>query len=110
MEIEMMQSEAWGNSEDHGFHDGPEPKHIPTKLLLLVQEATEAFDEIRDGNNLALNRYEANGKPVGFPSEIADIVIRAADIAGIVGFDLNAAVVEKMNYNRRRPFMHGRTC
>lgn len=108
MHIREMQEEAWSNSEDHGFHTGTEGKHIPTKLLLLIQEATEAFDEIRDGKNLSVNTYQDNGKPLGFPSEIADIVIRAGDIAGILGFDLEAAVAEKMDYNRSRPHMHGR--
>jgi len=107
MEIRKMQADAWENSEKHGFHKSI---HIPTALLLLIQEATEAFDEIRDGNDLTVNRYELNGKPSGFPSEIADIVIRAGDIAGTVGFDLEAAIAEKMAYNLKRPFMHGLTC
>lgn len=108
MHINEMQKEAWSNSEDHGFHEGPEGKHLPTKLLLLIQEATEAFDEIRDGRDLSTNKYQDNGKPIGFPSEIADIVIRAGDIAGMLGFDLEAAVTEKTEYNRSRPYMHGR--
>ena len=108
MQIKEMQQEAWSNSEDHGFHEGPEGKHLQTKLLLLIQEATEAFDEIRDGKDLFVNTHQFDGKPEGFPSEIADIVIRCGDLAGIVGFDLEDAVKEKMTYNKSRPFMHGR--
>lgn len=108
MHITEMQAAAWGTSDSHGFHDGPLGNHIPDKLLLLIQEATEAFDEIRDGHDLSTNRYREDGKPEGFPSEIADIVIRCGDLAGIVGFDLEEAVREKMIYNEIRPYKHGR--
>ena len=108
MNISEMQKEAWKTSEEHGFHAGEHGVHVPTKLLLLIQEATEAFDEVRDGGNLKTNTYKENGKPEGFPSEIADIVIRAGDLAEIIGFDLEEAVKEKMAFNRGRPFMHGR--
>lgn len=121
LSLRALQHKAWQTSDEHGFHQGPEGRHLPTKLLLLVQKVGEAFDEIRDGRNLAKTRYEGKpgvggagglggkpSKPVGFPSEIADIVIRAGDIAEIAGFDLESAVREKMKYNRTRPWMHGR--
>jgi len=36
-------------------------------------------------------------------SELAE----SLDLAGILGIDLRAAVIEKMNYNEGRPYMHG---
>lgn len=47
-------------------------------------------------------------KPVGFMSELADIVIRVGDLASrFPGADLEKAIVEKMKYNATRGHMHG---
>lgn len=46
-------------------------------------------------------------KPCGFPSELADIVIRVGDLAARMGVDLEHAIVEKMKYNRTRGHLHG---
>jgi hypothetical protein len=40
--------------------------------------------------------------------ELADGVIRMADIAGIYGIDLDWHVAAKMAYNRTRPYLHGK--
>lgn len=47
-------------------------------------------------------------KPCGIPSELADAVIRIADLAGALGIDLDAAIVEKMAFNENRPYKHGK--
>jgi hypothetical protein len=47
-------------------------------------------------------------KPVGVPSELADIIIRALDAAAGWGIDLDAAVARKMAYNTARARLHGR--
>jgi NTP pyrophosphatase (non-canonical NTP hydrolase) len=46
-------------------------------------------------------------KPCGFPSELADIIIRVGDLAYRYGIDLEKAIEEKMKYNATRTFMHG---
>ena len=46
-------------------------------------------------------------KPVGIPSEIADIIIRALHFSGKHGINVEAAVTEKMAYNATRTHMHG---
>jgi NTP pyrophosphatase (non-canonical NTP hydrolase) len=83
-------------------------KNIPEKLCLIHSEVSEALEDYRDGNLQA--DYEGS-KPVGFPSEMADILIRVFDLAGALGIDLDKAVAEKMAYNRTRPHRHGgKTC
>ena len=47
-------------------------------------------------------------KPEGFMVELADAVIRIGDLAFLLGADLQAAVNEKHNYNRTRPYKHGK--
>ena len=47
------------------------------------------------------------GKPEGFVVELADAVIRIADLCGALGLDLSVAVEAKHAYNVQRPFRHG---
>ncbi|MBQ9917399.1 MAG: hypothetical protein IJO71_09415 [Microbacterium sp.] len=99
-------------------------------LMLIVGEASEAHEQIRDGRAADETYYPTAGfevvsggetewvdsqpiqglhKPEGVPSEIADIVIRCLDFADNFGFDLGDIIAEKMAYNQTRPYKHGRT-
>lgn len=51
---------------------------------------------------------DETGKPLGHPSELADVIIRIVDGAYELGIDLDEAVKVKMAYNKKRPFKHGR--
>ena len=51
--------------------------------------------------------YGYKAKPVGIPSELADIIIRVLDIAAMCGIDIQQAVENKMKYNATRPYRHG---
>lgn len=57
------------------------------------------------------DEYEARPlgmlKPCGFPSELADVVIRAGHLARRMGIDLGRAVEIKMDYNDQRSYRHG---
>jgi len=121
MTLDELVEEAWQNSEDHGFHTPlknftPEGRdnYIALKLALIHSEVSEALEELREGNHGALMKevrvFEAlqGDKPVGFMSELADIMIRVADLAGIVGGDLGLAVHLKMEYNKSRPPKHNK--
>jgi NTP pyrophosphatase (non-canonical NTP hydrolase) len=46
-------------------------------------------------------------KPIGIPSELADIIIRVLDICGAYGVDIDAAVESKMEFNETREVRHG---
>ena len=47
-------------------------------------------------------------KPEGVAVELADAVIRIADLCGHLGIDLDAVIAEKMAYNADRPYKHGK--
>lgn len=105
MTIAELQKEAWQNSEDHGFHGVPDVG-LPTRLMLIVSELSEAMEEDRNGIP-AGDTYYRDDKPEGVPIELADAVIRIADLAGVYGFDLETAIKTKMKFNRTRPMKHG---
>lgn len=49
-----------------------------------------------------------DAKPEGVAVELADAVIRIADLCGYLGIDLDTVISEKMAYNETRPFKHGK--
>ncbi len=67
--------------------------------------ATEAVECVRD--DALLLDHEADGKPIGLPIEIADVVIRCLDLAGGLGIDLEEIIAEKVAFNRGRKHRHG---
>ena len=112
---------AHANSMDKGFWDDQKlavnatrldrervQRTIPEKLALIHSEVSEALEDYRDG--VMITTVDAKGKPVGFPSELADIVIRICDLAGALGIDLDVEIEQKMRYNAGRPRKHGKVC
>lgn len=80
---------------------------LGTKLMLIVTEVSEAMECVRDDDLVMRYDEEKHGKPEGLPSELADIVIRVADLAGALGIDLEDAIKVKMAFNKRRRHRHG---
>lgn len=108
---------------------------ITEKLDLIHSEISEALEELRKGRDPLEIYYSLTTKedgremvdhfvnqqfvkvhgvdkptlkPEGFLVELADAVIRIGDLAFLLGGDLQAAVEEKHEYNRTRPYKHGK--
>src|SRR5277367_4101704 len=113
--LTTLRDEAYENARAHGFHDVN--RTVGDAMMLLCTEVVEAFEAFREGAPLNEMKYEGSDvfkgsdgklhKPVGVPSEIADIVIRCFDFCGEHNIDLERVVLEKMAFNRTRPFRHG---
>ena len=69
---------------------------VASKLMLICSEAVEALDAL-------FNEGKLN-------EEVADIMIRAFDLAGYLNMDLKKEVENKMTKNEKRPFRHGKKC
>lgn len=75
-------------------------------MALIHTEVSEAVEAYRDTGTV-VGTVREDGKPEGVPSELADILIRVADVAGVYGIDLEDAVRRKLEFNKSRPVRHG---
>ena len=81
--------------------------HLVAKTALIGCEVAEAIEELRDGRRYDETYRSEGGKPEGYPSELADVIIRALDLAAMLNIDIDAAVAEKLAYNAGRGHKHG---
>lgn len=80
---------------------------VASKLALIHSEVSEALECVRGGPIAMVTMDAADGKPIGFPSELADIVIRVADLAGAMSINLQAEIDRKHAFNKTRSHRHG---
>jgi hypothetical protein len=82
------------------------------RLLLLIGEVSEAYEELRAGHAPADVYYheqpDGTRKPEGYGIELADVALRLADIAESDGLDLGGLMAEKHVFNEKRPYKHGK--
>ncbi len=111
MTIKQLQKDIHEYAIGHGWWDGE--RSMGDVIANIHSEVSEAWEDYRNGKDLLEIWYVgalADGaarKPCGFPTEMADTVIRVLDLCEHLGIDLEAVIEEKMAYNRTRPFRHG---
>lgn len=88
------------NSEAKGFKNG-----FWESITLIHSELSEAVEDFRVGK--LTTTLTETGKPVGLPSELADVAIRLFLLAADMGIDLESEIHQKMAYNKTRPYKHG---
>lgn len=114
--IPELIEEAHENAIEHGWWE--EERSFGEQIALMHSELSEALEEHRNDHApdelyfsgkgyIAPQPTECCKKPEGIPIELADVVIRIFDTCGKYGIDLEKAILEKMAYNKTRPYKHG---
>lgn len=106
--IESLVSESHRIARSKGWWENPD-KNVGELLALVHSEISEALEVYRDYGIEGLTKtwLESDGKPEGFTIELADAVIRIADICGGFNLNLEEAIETKMSFNESRPYRHG---
>jgi len=73
-------------------------ERVGDQLMLVVSEIAEAKEGHRKD---LMDDHLPHRKMIEV--ELADALLRIADLAGVMGLDLAGAIVEKIEYNGRRP-------
>jgi len=89
---------GWWNDLHTGEPIIKRPHLVGEKLMLIVSEVSEAMEGHRKG---LMDDKLPHRQMIEV--ELADALIRIADLAGEMGLDLGAAVVEKLQFNAQRP-------
>ena len=63
--------------------------------------------EVVNTNHLITLLGQKPPKPEGVSIELADAMIWILDMAKIMDIDMEAAIIEKLDYNRHREYRHG---
>ncbi len=85
-----------------------EDTNLDRNLMLIVGEASEAQEELRQHHGVHEVYYRDDKPgPQGFGIEIADILIRTLGLCAELELDIDALVRDKLEFNRSRPYKHG---
>ena len=95
-------------------------QNVPEKLMLIVTEVSEAMEALRylrpdfisaleQGIDRSVDA-EQDCILKNFEEELADAVIRIADLSEALRLDLESAIYKKMAKNETRPNKHGKQC
>jgi len=117
--MKELQKEIHSIAREKGFYE--ERRNIPTRLMLIVSEISEAMEADRIGHRFtkhidALNGWVSdedfkeafqNSCKDTFEDELADAVIRILDLAESEGINLEAHIIAKIRYNKTREIKHG---
>ena len=104
MEIRELQKISHKQAVEKGFW-GNRNRNKSELLMLIVSELGEACEALRTKNR-QYNFF--SWEKDTFEDELADTVIRIADLCEANDIDLEWQIKQKLSYNKTRPEKHGK--
>ncbi len=92
--LEINAANGW-NVTTLDVWDDEQPYRLGCILALIHSEVSEALEALR------------NHDRENFEEELADVIIRVLDLTGGLGIDIDAAVRDKLEANKKRGWRHG---
>lgn len=101
--IQKIMKDTHALARKNGFWDEGEARNKGEMLALIHSEVSEALEALRK-HKKDDHLPEFDGEVV----ELADAIIRICDYAAGFGLPLEAAIVAKHEFNKSRPYKHGK--
>jgi NTP pyrophosphatase (non-canonical NTP hydrolase) len=85
-----------------------DPNTFAMLLALIHREVSEALGDHRNGCDITEQTWcPHEDKPIGIPTELADVIMLVLSVCGYYGVDIRRAISEKLQYNKERAYRHG---
>lgn len=97
-----VQITAHRAAQEKGWWDGA--PRTPLELIALIHEELSELGRAARKGNPESDKIPGHSQ---MAEEAADVVIRLLDACTFWGIDLGAVILDKMEYNRTRPYRHG---
>lgn len=104
-EWNRLQKIVHDNAIEKGFWDEGDSRNKGELIALMHSELSEALEFARHDNPPSDHIPEVSG----MEEEFADVIIRIMDIACSSGFDIAKAIELKIEFNKSRPYRHGKS-